>query len=87
MNINLFWRIITKKAKIIVNSSKKRFLSATNGKKLVLILDNINLFEENSKIGKFLKSILLFGYYYDDITHEKIYINNLVIIAAENSSY
>ena len=51
------------------------------------MLDDINLLDVNSSIGRFLRSILNQGFYYDKITLERIYFNNVSIIAAENSSY
>lgn len=58
-----------------------------NGKQLVLILDDLNLLEEKSPIGTFLKSILSVGYYYDSLTFEKVHLSNVAVLAAENSSY
>jgi hypothetical protein len=58
-----------------------------NGKHLILILDDINLVQESSAIGRFLKNILTVGFYVDSRTLEKIYLSNVSLVAAENSAY
>ena len=70
-----------------MNAGKEKRLCAINGKQLILILDDINLVVEESKIGRFLKSILTVGYYYDCLSLQKVYLTNVSILAAENSSY
>jgi len=71
----------------VISHTKQKYLCASNGKKLILIIDDINLLKEQCDIGRFLKSLLSLGYYYDHDTLEKIYFSNVVILAAENSSY
>jgi len=74
--------LLYRKAKIGVSAEKKKYLTAINGKKLVIMLDDVNTLDERSSIGIFLRSILSQGYYFDHITLEKIYLNNVSVIAS-----
>ncbi len=74
-------QILYRKAKVIVNQSKQKFLSSINGKQLLIFLDNVNLLDEGSNVGHFFKSLLTLGYYFDHVTQEKIYLNNVSIVA------
>lgn len=47
----------------------------------------MNLLEERSAIGIFLRSILTLGYYRDPLSLEKIHLSNVAVLAAENSTY
>lgn len=68
MTNDKFEQLLYRKAKIGVNASKQKYLSAINGKKLIIMFDDINLLDENSSIGRFIRSILAQGYYFDHIT-------------------
>jgi hypothetical protein len=46
------------------------------------MLDDINLLDEAGTIGRLLRHILAQGFYYEHITLEKIYLNNVAIVAA-----
>lgn len=87
MAYSSFEQLLYRKAKIVVNAGREKQLCALNGKQLVLMLDDLNLLDESSPIGTFLKSVLSQGYYYDALTLEKIHLGNLVVLAAENSTY
>jgi hypothetical protein len=77
-----FEKLLYRKAKIGVSAEKRKYLTAINGKKLIIMLDDINTLEEKSNIGVFLRSILSQGYYFDHITLEKIHLNNVSVIAS-----
>ena len=74
-----------RKTKIGVSADKQKYLSAINGKRLVILLDDVNTLDENSSVGKFFRNVLNQGYYYDHITMEKVHLKNVSIIAAESS--
>ena len=61
---------------------REKHLCAINGKQLILILEDINLAEEESDIGRILKSILTVGYYYDSFSLDKIYMGNVALLVA-----
>ena len=46
MTGEMFEQLLYKKAKIGVNADKNKYLSAINGKKLVILLDDINTIDE-----------------------------------------
>jgi hypothetical protein len=58
MTQDKFEQLLHKKARISVEQSRHKVLSAANGKRLILMLDDINLIDEKSSIGRFLKSYL-----------------------------
>jgi hypothetical protein len=82
MGYSSFEDLLYRKAKIVVNSKRQKHLCAINGKKLVLLIDDLNLLDERSPIGIFLKSILTLGYYHDPLSLEKIHLSNVVVLAA-----
>ena len=87
MTREMFEQLLYKKAKIGVNADKNKYLSAINGKKLIILLDDINTIDEEGNFGRWLLSILAQGYYYNNITLEKIYLKKVSIIATENSCF
>jgi hypothetical protein len=46
MKSETFNELLYRKAKIVISPSKQKYLSANNGKKLILIIDDINLLRE-----------------------------------------
>ena len=82
MSFEKLEQLLYRKAKVIVNQDKQKFLSSINGKQLIVFLDDVNLLDEKTNVGRFFKSLLTLGYYFDHVTHEKIHLNNVSIVAA-----
>jgi hypothetical protein len=51
-------------------------------KRLVIMIDDFNLLEEESQVGQFLTSCIKYGYFYDFSTNEKTYLHNISFIVA-----